>query len=102
MTRTERTTAPVQNPTQLEERDRQTRKIAIGRKILADGPISVHDIGRACAAAGAFTPLPDRCARNLSQPASGFLVLCPGVPRRYDLTARGRAWVAAVLAGEDL
>lgn len=74
------------------------RKLAIGVEILASGPITgtrMLAITRAAAVPCESPAYPNTLRQH------GFLTQVPGRPTRWKLSAKGEAWVKAIIAGEQ-
>lgn len=71
------------------------RKLAVGKAILVEGPVSLARITVLCREAG--VPIE---GSTWPTTVRTFLVALGGNPRRWKLTETGRAWVDACVAGE--
>lgn len=87
------------NWNQLKTRDAQRRKLALGKAIMADGPLTGGQIGLVLQAANCPVEYPEEYPKVLVQ--HKFLVAMGTVPQSYYLTPKGRNFVEALVAGEN-
>jgi hypothetical protein len=73
------------------------RKLAVGRAILDEGPVTGTRILAATRACG--VPSESAAYPNTLRQV-GFLAQVPGRPIRWRLTEKGEAWTRAMTAGE--
>ena len=83
---------------QIRKHHSEMRKRAIGAAILERGALTSGEIARVCEAAGFPVEYPDRYPHALSLGA--FLAPIYFRPIRWELTDKGRAWLAALEVGE--
>jgi len=87
------------NWNQLKARDSQRRKLAIGKAIKANGPLTGGQIGQVLLEAGCSVSYPEDYPRVLVQ--HKFLVALGTVPQSYFLTPKGLNFTEALEAGEE-